>query len=629
MFVENFKYNLKKSIIHLSMKLLKNKWFWIATLIIFLIAITLIFSLKKNPKENYIFYQVQKGDLMQTVDASGDLTSIQKVDLSFETAGTVDGISFEVGDIVESGDILAVLTATDLKAEVRASEQQLAIANAKLNQELAGATNESVAVVFSSVSVAEANLQASETDLENTKIIEKSNVSEALVTLETAKSELEDTKAKNILNLREARENYTNALKSAIIDVRGTMADADEILGVENTIINTNFYPYLSALNPNKLGFAERAFSSAQVSRDQAEEIVFELSANNTDEEIQNGALIVEGALHNTSILLLYTRQVLDATTANTIDFTTADLQGYKASIDLARNTIQTEESNFLTVKQNFLSSSLDANILENNAVNALSKAKQAYERALSNQLSNTSIADSSVTLRKAELEKAQASLGEIEANPRTVDLATFRADVARAKADLDASKARLEKAQIIAPISGRVTAVNAKVGEQVSQQTPVFVVQTTDDDQFKVVANIAESDISKVSLKDKVKITFDAFSDSSVFDGYVGAINPAQKEIEGVIYYEVDIFLNAGNLTDLKPGMTANILIETENLANAVYIPRRAILKNDNGETVVRIKDQDNYKEILVVTGLFADGGFVQILSGLNEGEEIIVSIL
>lgn len=610
------------------MKLLKNKWFWIFVLSISLLVIVAFLSLRKSPKQDYVFFHVQKGDLLQTVDASGDLTSIQKVDLSFEAAGTIDEIGFEVGDMVTSGDIVAVLAATDLKAEVRGSEQQLAIANAKLSQELAGATDESVAVVLSGVKMAEANLEASQTDLNNTKILEKSKVSEASVSLETANSEFENTKAKNVLNLREARENYTNALKSAIIDVRATMADADEILGMENTIINAHFYQYLSALQPNQLDKAEAAFRLAKSTRDQAESVVFNISAENTDEEIQNGALIIEEALHNTSVLLLHTRQVLDATTANTSSFTIADLQAFKASIDLARNTIQTEESNFLTIKQSFLSSTLDADIAENNALNTLSGAQQAYERALSNQVSNTSIANSSVILRTAELEKARASLSEIEANPRTVDLATFRADVARSKADLDASKARLAKAQIISPISGRITAVNAKVGEQVNQQAPIIVVQTIDNDQFKVVANVAESDISKVTLRDEASVTFDAFTDSLVFDGYVGAINPAQKEIEGVIYYEVDIFLNDSTLSELKPGMSANILVKTESITNAVYIPRRAILKNENGETVVRIKDKESYKEVVVSTGLFADGGLAQILSGLNEGDEIIVSI-
>ena len=236
-------------------------------------------------------------------------------------------------------------------------------------------------------------------------------------------------------------------------------------------------------------------------------------------------------------------------------------------------------------------------------------------------------VAEATVSIRLADFAQAEASLSDTIATPRSVDLASYEAEVSRARAVLAATEARLSKAEIRSPIAGRVTDIVNEIGEQVIAASTVLTVQTTDE-QFRISADVSEADIAKIEIDDPVVITFDAFGSDSEFMGVVQKIDPAEKIIEGVVYYKIEVYLNESvQLFILKPGMSTDLVINTAELENTLTIPQRAVLKRGDLKIVRLLKGKD-IEEVEVITGLRGDQGRVEVISGLSEGDEVIISI-
>ena len=103
--------------------------------------------------------------------------------------------------------------------------------------------------------------------------------------------------------------------------------------------------------------------------------------------------------------------------------------------------------------------------------------------------------------------------------------------------------------------------------------------------------------------------------------------VNPASTVVSGVVNYKVVASLE--KLDEIKPGMTANLTVLVGEKAGVLAVPQRAVIQN--GKKQVRIVDdttKKTYHEVEVQTGMEADGGLVEIVSGLSEGEEVVTFI-
>jgi len=142
----------------------------------------------------------------------------------------------------------------------------------------------------------------------------------------------------------------------------------------------------------------------------------------------------------------------------------------------------------------------------------------------------------------------------------------------------------------------------------------------------FKIEVDISESDIPKIKIDDQVKITFDAFGEDKVFGGKVISVDPAETVIQDVVYYQVDISINDSS-QEIKPGMTANVEILTASRRNVLYVPQRSVIR-ENGKQIVRILKGVKVEEAPVQIGLRANDGLIEIISGVEEGEEVVTYI-
>lgn len=532
----------------------KKPVFWIA--IVLIGGILFFVNASQNaPKTALTTEQVRVGTLVQTVDASGAVESVQSTALAFETAGVIDAVLVEVGDQVKAGQVLATLRAADQAADTEEFSSAVRVATA-------------------TVTVAEVSVANARTDVKN------------------ANTALTRTLAASAQDRGEVNQDTINALKSALITVRKSVSDADEVLGVDNPFSNQDYRNVLSALDGGALVDAKNTYAAAKEALRAAEPMVFALTSSTEKAGVLAAADQTETALARTSTLMLYVNRVLDATAIDTNDFSAAELSALKGTFNTSRKAVQASQD-------------------------AVSSTRQALTSI------EITTAQSEDTAR-ASVDQAQASLASAEAT-----LAVRTRELERARAQRASAEIRLEKTVLRAVTSGTVTDVLPEPGETVAAGAAQVTVQTVDR-AFEVAVNIAEADIAKVSVRDAADITFDAFGDNIHFPGEVMSINPAQKEVEGVVFYEAKVILGAFDekTYTLKPGMTADVTMTTEQAENVLFVPQRAVLRKEGG-SVVRVKTgAETFEERLVGVGLRADEGRIQIVEGLREGEEVVLSV-
>ncbi len=252
--------------------------------------------------------------------------------------------------------------------------------------------------------------------------------------------------------------------------------------------------------------------------------------------------------------------------------------------------------------------------------------AYATYQAALETRTTNVSTAESAVKSAEVSLSQAQASLDLKRAAARPADLQGASAQVLSAQGSVQSASARFEDTLIRAPADGVVTKVDVKVGELAKPQTVVMVLQ--DVGNLHVEANVSEANVASVKENQAVDFTFDALGPDRHFPGKVRAVNPASTVVSGVVNYKVTFALEP--VTDIKPGMTANVSILVAEKQGVLTVPSRAVLSNAGKKTVRVVTDteQKTYAEREVSVGLEGDGGVTEVTSGLSEGDEVVTFI-
>lgn len=242
-----------------------------------------------------------------------------------------------------------------------------------------------------------------------------------------------------------------------------------------------------------------------------------------------------------------------------------------------------------------------------------------AYQAALQAQAQALISAQSAV-------DTAQANLAVQQAQARPADVDAAQAQILSAQGQVGSAYATVQNTVVAAPADGTITQVDIKVGEQANAQGEVMVLQ--DIGNLHAESNVSEADIASLQVGQSVDYTFDALGPDRHFKGAVLTINPASTVVSGVVNYKVTASLE--NIPEIKPGMTANMTILVAQKDNVLSVPSQAVI-NQNSKQYVRVIDdakKKTYHQVQVQTGLQADGGLVEITSGLSEGQEVVTYI-
>lgn len=204
------------------------------------------------------------------------------------------------------------------------------------------------------------------------------------------------------------------------------------------------------------------------------------------------------------------------------------------------------------------------------------------------------------------------------------IDIKTQELLIKQRENELVDAKNNFAKHFLYSPINGLISRQDFKVGEAINANLPnAPVVGIISDSEFEIVADIYEEDIVKIGAGYLVEISLPAFP-KKTFKGKVIFVEPAEKIVEGVVYYEIRIGFDEDLPEGIKSTMTADIIIQVEKRENVLVVPREAV-KKVGEKTTVEVLVDDLIQEREVEVGLRGDT-LVELISGLEEGEKVLI---
>jgi RND family efflux transporter MFP subunit len=237
--------------------------------------------------------------------------------------------------------------------------------------------------------------------------------------------------------------------------------------------------------------------------------------------------------------------------------------------------------------------------------------ARAQYDIALINLDEGGSLPGESEEVLELRVDMAKASWETAKTNLEIAEL------------NLESAELNLEKAEIVAPFDGLVADMAITQGKEIT--TAVLAspaVTVVDAGEIEVSGFIDEIDVAVVEIGQAAIITFDALSGEEV-SGKVAFVSPVSTVRAGVISYAATISLE-DNLAGLRDGMSATAEVIIERHDDVLLIPNRAIRGTlENPKVVVLVGEQQEEREITL--GL-TDGINTEVLSGLEEGEEVVL---
>lgn len=242
-----------------------------------------------------------------------------------------------------------------------------------------------------------------------------------------------------------------------------------------------------------------------------------------------------------------------------------------------------------------------------------------AYQSALKNRDVAIASAESLVSQRQTEFDiKKNSSL------PLDIDLA--KAEVLSAEGQLQIASSNFEHTVVRAPADGTITKIDIKIGELAQALKEAMVLE--DVSNLYIESLINESSITYLKIGQKVDITFDAFGKDKIFTGSIMQVSPSSLQSDSVVNYKIKVSIDEMD-SSIRPGMNANITISAGSKDGVIAISRAALIK-ENDKFFVNIitnEKKKKYEKREVVTGFIGDGNMIEIISGLNNNDIIVLS--
>ncbi|MCK5459901.1 efflux RND transporter periplasmic adaptor subunit [Candidatus Parcubacteria bacterium] len=605
---------------------------------------------KKN-NEEYITEKVKRGTIIQTVNETGAVKAAKEINLNFLNSGRIAKILVKIGDDIEKDKILAELDYSDLNIKKREAAANLNIARANLNKLIAGASKTEIAVSQANVNQAKTSYETSLLELKKIEAVARENIRQAQKTFDDLKfktdadiTTYEQAVTTAMISLGNAKNTYQreidNYIENALIAVDDKLSIANAALDKIDQIVSDKDAE--SVFSAQKTEYKTETIDNYNEAKNLLTSVSDNLSYAKSDKSSDKTSELLNSALSVLNKVFAALNSCFSAlkNTVTYSSFTQTDLDAYKTSINSQLTLTAAAISNIQASRQNLDDAILDYQTNISNSEENLAKAIINLDSAIltaENNLSSAKIlGEQQITASQAKisaalknLETAESQLKKIGAPARSEDIILARAKIDQAQAAIDSISSQINNSIIKAPISGKVVKIEYEVGEQPGSQPVISLLGKND---FEIEVLISETDITKIDKKDPVKITLDAFGEYESFGGGIYFIEPAETVIQDVIYYKIIIKFNPAQ-REVKSGMTANVDILTERKLDALIIPARAITEMDfdfqgiEGRSVKVLKNNQIEKRSVGI-GLRGDGGMVEVISGLKEGEEVITFI-
>jgi HlyD family secretion protein len=296
-----------------------------------------------------------------------------------------------------------------------------------------------------------------------------------------------------------------------------------------------------------------------------------------------------------------------------------AQVEAQKAALASAEANVGTYEANIQQDKVNAAAPDLPMykQTLDRNL-------QMAKEGVVSQQALDNANKDYLAALNKRDGAQAQILVDNAK-------LKQAKAQVAQSQASLKQLEEQFSYTTIVAPMDGVILSRDVEMGDAVSSilvlgSTATLVMTEGDTTQVYVQGKVDEADIAHVYMNQPARIKVESFRDR-VFNGKVTKIAPLGVEKDNVTTFEVRVSIdNPGG--ELKANMTANAEILLDEHKGVLNIPENAVMYDNQKNASVEVPDKsqkEGKRKVSVKVGL-SDGSKTEILSGLKEGDQVVL---
>ncbi len=562
-------------------KKLSKKWIIISAVL--LVAVILFFVMRFSMMKNRMASvspisqtQVMRRDIVATITGTAVVQPKDQYSVTSLVTGEILSATFEEGDYVEKDDVLYSIDASDIEKSIKSA--RLAVQKAEQNYADAVKAKEKTA---------------------------KSNQSN----LESAD-----------LAVSKAQRNYNEAAKT----VQDLSVTAD-VAGIVGEVYVDEGDNVSAGMNVARVYDDSKLEIEIPFNEDDAKQLTVGQSADitvvgsgeelyGTVTDINNAAEVKDGYMKVTYVTITVSSpgalSPSDKATARVGDIYCNDV----GTFEYLNEKIITAKSGGTVEK---------INVKAGNKISPGQTIVTLSSDSAENQLQSAadSVKDASLSY-----EKAQDAMDDYSSDSQIKNASLSLQD---ARINLEKLMESGDDYEITAPISGKVITKNAKAGDKIdvsNSQEKMAVIYDMSSLKFELM--IDELDINKVSVGQKVKITADAL-DGKEYTGFVEKVSIDGTEASGVTSYPVSVVIEDFD-EELLPGMNIDAEIEVGNVQNVLAVPKSAVSR-DNIVYVAGEKEDvtdrapEGFKSVKVETGL-NDGSYVEIISGLSEGDEVRV---
>ncbi|GGM01285.1 MacA family efflux pump subunit [Streptomyces cinereus] len=323
--------------------------------------------------------------------------------------------------------------------------------------------------------------------------------------------------------------------------------------------------------------------------------------------------------------------QIDPVTLQNTLTTQQATLQQSKANLESTKSAYQTKQAALATARADLKGkiATLQQSQTEYNrlksllAMNAISK--QELEQA-----------DTAVKTAQANVDSAKEAIATAQANIASsqADIVSAQQTIKKAQTDVNTAEKNLGYSQIVAPMSGTVISITTKQGQTVNaNQSAPTIVTLADLSSVRVKAKISEADV--VNLKTGLPVYFNIIGrPDKKYQATLSTIGPApdgttasdsSTSTDSAIYY-IGYFTVPNPDGALRINMTAQVYIVENKVSNVLSVPAAAIKTDPKMGSYVEVVQSDGTtKKQAVKTGV-TNRITTQILSGVNQGDKVVV---
>ncbi|MCF7812536.1 efflux RND transporter periplasmic adaptor subunit [Candidatus Gracilibacteria bacterium] len=505
----------------------------------------------------------QKINLRRMVSSDGTIINPNIVNLSFLVNGTLEKIYFEEGDKVKAGDILAELDKREFRFDLQSAENDVRISRAHIASKEAELTDTELRVAKNDFFSSQQNYEATKRDVEQ--------------------------------KVEQAFDSTLVEIETTIPEIEEALQEIDRIMGVEkyyNTggvLVRYSFNDSLQERN---------AHNGYEALRREFDQFHSEYENNHADFEqadISRTLWKLTDMTRSAQTLLDIMISLLKSARPN---------NGISADdIRSAQSTIESQHSQITS------------------QISSLTNAKQAIDSALLARQNNITEAHNNLRNSEIKFENSEKNYEKMEIN-KEADLSVLYAQLQQSQLKVEKAKYNLDLTALRSPINGEIIQINGSEGETIkveSTSSDNAFIKILSDSNFTTEVYVEEVDIAKISFGQKVIITLDAVEDLEL-EGTVSFISSTAntESNNGIVTYLVRVDITDSKGAPIREGMTTYVDFVIGEALDVVAVPEGAVYR----EKFVLMADGSR-REVEIG---FSDGDMVEITSGLQAGEKILL---